>query len=148
MTEETASNFTSCWAILEIFGHQKYAGFVSVQTFGTASMFRLDVPALKERDRVSKHAEYVNRAYCPPGTTIHEGATEGYTKLFGVGAIYCLTPCTEEAALRAVEEIQPRPLMLISLPPDKAIAAGAPYVDSREECCDDCGKRIEYCDCP
>jgi len=54
---------------------------------------------------------------------VKEGATLGYSKLFGVGAIYALTPCDEKAALKAVEEIQPRPLMLVSLPQEKALSA-------------------------
>src|SRR5215467_13892732 len=50
-----ASNATfEGWAILEIFGHQRYAGYVTTQTFGAASMFRLDVPALEERERTTK----------------------------------------------------------------------------------------------
>ena len=103
------------WAILEIFGHEKYAGYVKTEVFGTASMFRLDVPALEERERVAKRSGYNGGEYYPAGATIKEGATQPYTKLFGVGAIYAITPCTQEAALAAVEEIQPRPLTLVSV---------------------------------
>jgi hypothetical protein len=42
------------WAVLEIFGHQTYAGFVTTQTFGQAVLFRVDVPPLAERERLSK----------------------------------------------------------------------------------------------
>ncbi len=113
------------WAILEIFGHQRYAGYVSTQVFGTAVMFRIDVPALEERERVTKGPEYVGRQYVPAGTKVQEGAVQGYTKLFGVGAIYGMTPCTQEAAIKAVEGMQERPVMAVALPEAKAIAAAA-----------------------
>ncbi len=135
MSEQQA-NFEG-WAILEIFGHQRYAGFVRTEYYGSACMFRLDVPPLTERERVTKGGCYVaidedTRRWVPPGSTIKQPATEGYSKLFGVGAIYAMTPCDERAALAAVEEIQPRSLMLVSLPPEKVLAAGAPDENSDE----------------
>ena len=142
---EQQSSFEG-WAILEIFGHQKYTGYVKTEVFGTASMFRLDVPALEERQRITKGGCYVEAEkdvsrWVPAGTTVKYGATQPYTKLFGVGAIYAITPCTQEAALAAVEEIQPRPLTLVSLPGEKAIAAAAVHV------CPDCGENQSDCDC-
>jgi len=129
MTQESAqsSNFEG-WAVLEIFGHQRYAGHVSTQIFGTAVMFRIDVPALKERERLTKRPGYIEGTYAPAGTLIKEGEVQGYTKLFGVGAIYALTPCTQETAIKAVEEMQPRPMMILSIPTqpttEKALSAG------------------------
>jgi hypothetical protein len=152
------------WAILEIFGHQKYAGFVKTEYFGTACMFRCDVPPLPEREQVTKGGCYVetdvdSRSWVPPGSKVKKVATIGYTKLFGVGAIYSMTPCDEQAALRAVEEIQPRSLMLVSLPAGKALAAGADPESPDEamsaeddtddsDMCLDCGKPIDNCRCP
>ncbi len=111
------------WYVLEIFGHQKFAGFCTVQHIGIAAMLRLDVPPLAERERVTKLPVYVGDEYCPAGTTVKEGAVQGYTKIFGVGAIYAMTPCTKEACLAAVEEIQPRPMTPISIPSDKLLSA-------------------------
>lgn len=133
MTQEQVQNDLRTWAILEIFGHQKYAGFVTVQTFGTAVMFRLDVPALKEREIQIRQPRYLeikpgDFSYAPPGAVVREPATQGYTKFFGVGAIYALTPCEEEAALAAVEEIQPRPAMLISLPKSEVLPRNQAYL--------------------
>lgn len=121
------SNFEG-WAILEIFGHQRYAGFVSTQVFGTAVMFRIDVPELEARERVTNRPTYTGSGYAPAGSVIKEGPVQGYTKLFGVGAIYAMTPCSKEAALKAVEEIQPRPLMEVQLPTEtaKQIAGSSP----------------------
>jgi hypothetical protein len=135
------------WAILEIFGHQKYAGFVKTEYYGTACMFRCDVPPLEERERVTRGGAYVEtetdtRSWAPPGSRVKQVATQGYSKLFGVGAIYSMTPCDEAAALRAVEELQPRSLMLVSLPVGKAIAAGSPADIPPETGFDCCGGNL------
>jgi hypothetical protein len=138
------------WAILEIFGHQKYAGFVKTEYFGTACMFRCDVPPLNEHEKVTKGGCYVDedangRRWVPPGSTVKAPATIGYSKLFGVGAIFSMTPCDEQAALRAVEELQPRSLMLVSLPAGKALAAAAEPIDDYDDSDrEDTGDRIPY----
>ena len=164
MTTDQQSSFEG-WAVLEIFGHQRYAGYVKTQVFGTASMFHLEVPPLEERTRETKRAGSDGKGnWLPAGSTVKEEATPGYSKLFGVGAIYAITPCTQEAAMKAVEEIQPRQLMLVSLPPEKALAAAAEprcpaCGEAQGQCgcllgygdddqCPDCGKSEEYCRCP
>jgi hypothetical protein len=108
------------WAVVDVMGHQRYAGYVTTEAYGQAVLFRIDVPELAERERVTKQPGYVGNKYVPAGTTVKEGAVAGYSKLVGSGSIYCITPCTKEAALTAVEEIQPRPLMSV-LPPERAL---------------------------
>jgi len=113
------------WAIVDVLGHQRYVGYVTTEAYGQAVLFRVDVPALEARERVTKAPGYIGkRGYCPAGTTVIEGAVDGYTKLIGSGSIYTLTPCTKEAALVALEAMQARPLMHVTLPPGRAIAAG------------------------
>ena len=123
------------WAIVEVFGHQKYAGFVTSEAFGQAVLFRVDVPPLAERERVTKHYGYDDEGKSvPPGSTVKESAVQGYTKYFGPGAIYAMTPCTQEAAEKAVESIQPRKVSLVSLAPDAAVAAlPERFTDSTDE---------------
>lgn len=99
--EEKQSSFEG-WAVVEIFGHQRYAGFVTTQAFGQAVMFRVDVPPLAERERVTKSYEWIGDRNVPPGSTVKESDVPGYTKLFGVGAIYAITPCDQAAAEKAV----------------------------------------------
>jgi hypothetical protein len=62
------------WCIVELFGHQKVAGLVSEQAIGGCSFIRVDVPA-------SEHSPAM-------------------TKFYGQGAIYCMTPVTEDLARR------------------------------------------------
>ena len=65
------------WAIVELFGHQQIAGYLSEQTIGGTTFLRVDVP---ETSRAA-----------------------AYTKLYGAGAIYAITPTTEELARAAAE---------------------------------------------
>jgi hypothetical protein len=81
------------------------------------------VPELAERERITKAPGYSNGRYLTAGTTVREGAVAGYSKLIGAGSIYAITPCTKAAALEAVEQSQPRPLMSVQLPPDRSLAA-------------------------
>ena len=153
MTDQQ-SNFEG-WAILEIFGHQKYAGFVKTEYYGTACMFRCDIPPLPEREHVTRGGCYVDqepnlRTWVPPGSTVKHVETVGYSKVFGVGAIYAMTPCDEKACLAAVAELQPRSLMLVKLPDGKALTTAAePQVDMFDEAdtCANCGKTEVYCRC-
>lgn len=91
------------WAIVELFGHKRMAGYVSSQEIAGGSLVRIDVPAT-EADRAPATAEY--------------------TKLVGVAAIYGITPCTEEVARRAARAIEryndPIPVALPALPAPSA----------------------------
>jgi hypothetical protein len=111
------------WAIVDVMGHQRYVGYVTTEAYGQAVLFRIDVPALEERERVTKRPEYsgFSGGYVPAGSTVKEGAVPAYTKLVGSGSIYTMTPCTKEAAIAAVEEMQHRPLMQITLPEGRSI---------------------------
>jgi hypothetical protein len=143
------------WGILDIYGHQRYAGFISTQTFGTAVMFRIDVPPLPERERVTKHYEYADveadgatrRVMVPAGSRVKEPAVQGYTKLFGVGAIFGITPCTEDAAVAAVADMQPRRLQLVALPPDHALLAENAELVLGDDGCPVCHSLTTPCLC-
>lgn len=121
------------WGIVDVFGHQRYVGYVTTEAYGQAVLFRIDVPALEERERITKRPEYVGHVYAPAGTTVKEGAVAGYTKLVGSGSIYAITPCSKDAALAAVEDMQARPLMGLQLPEKVGLPAGdnAPYTDAQ-----------------
>ena len=138
MSETPQSHFEG-WAILEIFGHSKYAGYVKTEYFGPACMFRCDVPPLPEREQITRGGCYVTEAenlqrWAPPGSKVKETATPGYTKFFGVSSIFSLNPCDQDAAMRALAEIQPRSIMLISLPKGKTLGPASKVPD--EECDD------------
>jgi hypothetical protein len=85
MTDEKPDTFDA-WAIIEIMGHDRYAGRVTEEAIGGCAFVRVDVPGTPEQ--------------------------AAFSKLFGQGAIFSITPCTEQEALRAVERFQSRPLLV------------------------------------
>ena len=71
-------------AIVEIMGHQTFAGYVSEQVVGGGAMVRVDVPAV--------------------------GDEPAFTKLFGVASIYCITPVSEDVAFLAAKRTHSAPV--------------------------------------
>jgi hypothetical protein len=98
MESQTGSQF-DCWCIVELFGHQKIAGRVTEQQIGGQSFIRIDVPDCD--------------------------GTPAFTKLFGPGAIYSITPTTEDLVRQALPRIQPAPVS-IYIPMNRSLTPGAP----------------------
>jgi len=96
MTEQNQS--VEQWAIVEIFGHQRYAGRVSEQTIGGCSFVRVDIPELPERIA----NDYGQARRQPP--------VAGFTKLFGQGAIYSMTFVDEAIAKATAAQIRSMPI--------------------------------------
>ena len=117
MTEQSQSHFDG-WAIVEVFGHQRYAGKVTTEAYGQAVMWRVDVPEIPEREKLVHYSTLTAKdGIAPAGSVVKYDEIPGYTKLFGTGAIYAVTPCTEEAARAAVLSMADRtPLKLVKLP--------------------------------
>lgn len=87
----------ACWACVEIFGHRKHYGRISeVERFG-AKMLRVDVPI------------------APPAPLLDQ-AERFETFVYGGGAIFSVTPMTEEAARRWLAQNRPA-YLLGRLPP-------------------------------
>jgi hypothetical protein len=112
---ETAEKFEQ-WCILEIMGHQTYAGKVSEQTLGGASFVRIDIPETK--------------------------AAPAFSKLFGAGSIYCITPVSEQVARMRAENLQQTPLSIYDLPEAvrerlRTPALTGPHNDDEDEEFDD-----------
>lgn len=72
----------SCWALVEIFGHTRFAGLVSNQRVGDSQFVRIDVP--------------------------QTSSGPAFVKLFSGKAIFSLTPVDEDVARRAAESFRER----------------------------------------
>ena len=83
------------WAVLELMGHRKLAGYVSEQEIAGASFIRIDVPATNGEGNVA-------------------------TQFYSAGAVYCLTPTTEQIARGLAAHAQPEPVTRWELPPAAA----------------------------
>lgn len=82
------------WGIVEVMGHQAYAGLVSEQAVGGASFVRVDVPEV------------------PADPEAGTSKQDAFTKLLGSGAIYAITPVSEEVARAAVRRLQAKPVTI------------------------------------
>src|SRR4051794_21767916 len=78
------------WALIEVMGHSRYAGFVTEQAVGGCNFVRVDVPAF-----------------------------EGYpafTKLLGQSSIFAITPVTEQIARGMAQQFRNKPVQVYDLP--------------------------------
>jgi hypothetical protein len=87
------------WAILELMGHRRLAGYLTEQTVAGTAFVRIDVPAAE------------------PDTA------PVATQFYAPSAIYCITPTTETLARRLARAHQPAPVQRWELPP--ALDAGS-----------------------
>jgi hypothetical protein len=122
---EQSQSFNT-WAIVEVMGHRRYAGYVTEQTFGVATLIRVDVP---ETDQPERHTWQ--------GTTPAR-KTASYSKLVGVSSIYCITPCTEEVARKvaAVIEADNDPIP-VTIPAERQLPASTSNSGPTEDDFDD-----------
>ena len=86
------------WAIVEIMGHRRLAGYCREAEMYGGKLLRIDS---------------------------YEGDSETaiQTQYYGAGSIYCLTPATEETARRVAAGIKaPEPVALWEIPQAKQLA--------------------------
>lgn len=90
------------WGVLELMGHVKLAGYITEEEKFATKLGRIDIPG--------------------PDNTIA-------TQYFAGGAIYRLTPTTEEIARATATANQPRPVQLWEVPALQRAAERALRVD-------------------
>jgi hypothetical protein len=106
-----------CWAIIELFGHNKITGKVTEQTIGGSSMVRVDVPDTEQ--------------------------VPAFTRLLNVSAIYAINPVTEEVARAYASRSQVQPIasydareVIRRIDEQKKLSAGS-FTDSQNNEADD-----------
>jgi hypothetical protein len=129
VSEEQQASFTG-WAKVEIMGHQSHIGFVRTEAYGQAVLFRIDVPSLPEREFVLEDPEYIENRWTPAGSKVQRPAIEGTSVLVGSGSIYRMLPCSEAAAMKAIESLARPQLKIIELAQQKAIEPSYDNVDA------------------
>lgn len=123
------------WAVVELFGHQKEAGYVTTQYFGDRAMFQIDVPEVPARQETLERPEWGNLGLMPEGTVIEKAPIAGRTRLVSPGAVYAMNPATEEAIRTVVARSERREIRVVSMPESAQLAAGdsLPGEDDEEE---------------
>lgn len=76
------------WALVELFGHQRIVGMVTVEPAEFPGMIRVDVPDLVKDGKVAR---------------------KGLTRYIGKAALYGVTPCDEETVRRMLPHIDGKP---------------------------------------
>lgn len=84
---ESAETLKS-WALVELFGHQKIVGWMTVDPPELPGLIRVDVPDLLKDGAVAR---------------------KGFTRYFGRAAIYGVTPIDEETVRRILPEVAGAP---------------------------------------
>lgn len=79
------------WAVLELMGHRRLGGRVSEATMFGGALLRIDIPG-------------------------EPGQPDYATQFYGASSIYCLTPCSEEAARAVAKRNRPEPVATWELP--------------------------------
>jgi hypothetical protein len=139
--ESAAPKHFNNWAIVEMFGHVREVGYVTTQYFGTACLFQIDVPALPEREFTLTSPRYLivdgESKWTPSGAKVKLTESPARSRLIGPGSIYSITPCTQEAAIKAIASLSEtqRELVLLELP-DRAqrqLLPGEAEDDGEEE---------------
>lgn len=86
---DEAQKFES-WALIEVMGHSRYAGYVTEQAVGGCNFVRVDVPAFE--------------------------GLPAFTKLLGQSSIFAITPVTEQIARGMAQQFRNKPVQVYELP--------------------------------
>ena len=84
------------WAVVELMGHRRLAGWVSEQQIAGATLLRIDIPGSE---------------------TLDESGPWSATQFYAAAAIYSITPTTADVAIRARAIGHPNPVTRWELPP-------------------------------
>lgn len=103
----------SGWAIMELNGHNREAGFVSTEYFGGPALFRIDVPELPEREITLTSPEWIEGNLLGVGSVIKKQAVEGRTLHVGITSVYRANWCSETIVRQALE-LTPRKIEVVT----------------------------------
>lgn len=96
---ETKKTFDE-WALVELFGHARIVGKVTEATIAGGAFIRVDVPN-------------------------DDGSAVVFTRFFGPGAIYSMSPIDKDLALKLAKAQQAEPVKVYELRAVERIAAAA-----------------------
>lgn len=86
--DEQPAPALTAWALVELFGHQRIVGRVTVDPVDFPGMVRVDVPDLLKNGAVER---------------------KGFTRYFGRGALYAVTPVDEQTVRAMLPHVNGHP---------------------------------------
>lgn len=102
-----ARDWQPTWCVVEVMGHNQYAGLVTEQVVAGTAFIRVDVPEI--------------------------GDQPAFSKLLGGGSIYAITPCSEAVAREAARRRRAAPLNMIDFSAQPAQQRLPEFLDPDEE---------------
>jgi hypothetical protein len=118
------------WAVVNVLGHQRYAGHVTTEHFGQTVFFRVVTPAREGRTRIAENGDYIGNhhgwSYAAQGWRLTEADAPEIVRYVGAGSIYTLEPMSQDAVMKELDSIAPRKVI------DVTDADGKP-IEEREE---------------
>lgn len=122
------------WARVEVMGHQTHIGYVRTEVYGAAVLFRVDTPELPEgREYTLTEPDWSSGRLVPAGAVVKRAARPGVSVLIGAGSIYRIIPCTQEAALLAIEQNTRAALQVVGCAASIALINGEAEREELEE---------------
>ncbi|GEM_PF-1570563 len=125
------------WAVVELFGHAKEAGYLTTQYFGDKAMFQIDVPELKEREYTLERPEWLEvegrDQLAPIGTKVRRAGAPGRSRIVSPSAVYAINPSTEALIHKLLDREVPRKLIVLELPKTHQIAASSEPTESPDD---------------
>lgn len=92
--EERKAEGLQSWALVELFGHQRVVGWVTVDPPDFPGMVRVDVPDLLKDGKVVR---------------------EGFTRYLGRGALYGVNPISEQSVRELLPHVDGKPARPLSI---------------------------------
>ena len=86
--QEPREEGLNAWALVALFGHQRIVGKVTVDPVDFPGMVRVDVPDLMKDGKLER---------------------KGFTRYFGRGALYSVTPVSEQAVRELLPHVNGHP---------------------------------------
>lgn len=116
-------------AVVEVMGHQTFAGKISQHVLGGTAFIRVDVPEIAEEVRRETDWRGDTRESTIP-------AVPGFTKLIGASSIYAITPCSEDVAKQVSKQKRVVPVACVDFTPEiktKLIGSASSTVSAVDE---------------
>jgi hypothetical protein len=125
------------WAVVELFGHAKEAGYVTTQYFGDKAMFQIDVPGFPDREITLERPEWMevndrDTQLVPKGSKVMRQGTPARSRIISPGAVYAMNPSSEEFVRKILDRDVPRKYVVLELETTHQIAATAANEDWKQ----------------
>lgn len=92
--DEQPAPALTAWALVELFGHQRIVGWVTVDPVDFPGMVRVDVPDLLKNGKIER---------------------KGFTRYLGRGALYAVNPVDEQTVRAMLPHVSGHPAAPLSM---------------------------------